>query len=107
MIASHLKTGFHDQQNHWVQWGTSHFQTHPIEYAQIISNLITKVFFWLLSNFARLGPHVLIHIMVAYNYMSFYNIFTMQHMHRYTYNIYIYICTGLYDPICLIVAFVA
>ena len=22
MIASHLKTGFHDQQNHWVQWGT-------------------------------------------------------------------------------------
>ena len=31
-------------------------------------------FLWLLSNFARLGPHVLIHIRVAYKYMSFYNI---------------------------------
>ena len=20
----------HDQQNHWVQWGTNHFQTNPI-----------------------------------------------------------------------------
>ena len=29
MIASHLKTGLSDQQNHWVQWGTQHFQTHP------------------------------------------------------------------------------
>ena len=29
MIASHLKTGLSDQQNHWLQWGTRHFQTHP------------------------------------------------------------------------------
>ena len=28
-IASLLKTGLSDQQNHWVQWGTQHFQTHP------------------------------------------------------------------------------
>ena len=29
MIASHLKTGLSDQQNHWVQWGLAYFQTHP------------------------------------------------------------------------------
>ena len=29
MIASHLKKRDNDQQKHWVQWGTQHFQTHP------------------------------------------------------------------------------
>ena len=29
MIASHFSWRDHDQQNHWVQWGTQHFQTHP------------------------------------------------------------------------------
>ena len=28
MIASHFSWRDNDQQNHWVQWGTQHFQTH-------------------------------------------------------------------------------
>ena len=31
MIASHLKTGFHDQQNHWVRFGVHNiFSNTPI-----------------------------------------------------------------------------
>ena len=29
MIASHFSKRDNDQQNHWVQCGTRHFQTHP------------------------------------------------------------------------------
>ena len=29
MIASHFSKRDNDQQNHWVQWGTQHFQTNP------------------------------------------------------------------------------
>ena len=29
MIASHFSKRDNDQQNHWVQWATQHFQTHP------------------------------------------------------------------------------
>ena len=32
MIASHFSERDNDQQNHWVQWGTQHFQTHPFEW---------------------------------------------------------------------------
>ena len=35
IIYSHLKTGLSDQQNHWVQWGTQHFQTHPYGHGSI------------------------------------------------------------------------
>ena len=28
MIASHLKTGLSDQQNHWVQWGLANIFRH-------------------------------------------------------------------------------
>ena len=38
MIASHLYNRDSDQQNHWVQWGTQHFQTNP--FAEMIHKYI-------------------------------------------------------------------
>ena len=36
MIYSHFSKRDNDQQNHWVQWGTQHFQTHPCDEDGII-----------------------------------------------------------------------
>ena len=33
-----------DQQNHWVQWGTQHFQTHPFQ-----ETLAVAAFLWHLA----------------------------------------------------------
>ena len=34
-----------DQQNHWVQWGTRHFQTHPDGAHKYLLNLLQGIFF--------------------------------------------------------------
>ena len=48
MIASHLKTGLSDQQNHWVQWGTRHFQTHLNSFYEHCTELhhVAPCLFW-------------------------------------------------------------